>query len=361
MARKFLVLLLCLNAGIVKPQEAVTALVPIPGLSDTQLDLIHEQTKIFADNTQLAIALIDGQKTLFYGLERRNDSLFTINNSEALFEIGSITKVFTATLLAHEVVNGNLTLDQKVSDILKMTFHTGNDMTLEELASHTSGMPRLAGNLFTYVKDQTNPYKEYSPEILINYLKDEFEVLDKKEYAYSNTGAALLGYSLAVYNDRPYTELIQDNILTPLGMKSAVFGAANAGDRLVPALNPQGNPTSNWDMNVHAPAGGLICSVSDLEKFARAQFDPNNKAMALSRQETSTIREDTAVCLGWHVRNLEEGRWYSHSGGTGGYRSVMVVDIENHKAVILLSNVSGFHIQSNKVEQLGAKLMKSLY
>lgn len=360
MRRIFPILILILYAFSGKAQEVRNAQIPVVGLSVAQAEWIHDHSKIFPNGTQLAFALIDGQKTLFYGVERRNDSLYTINNSDAVFEIGSITKVFTATLLAQEVINGNLTLNQKVSDLLTMEFHTGNDITLGELASHTSGMPRLANNFFGHVKDQTNPYKDYGPEVLTDYLSNGLEVL-KKEYAYSNTGFAVLGLGLSRFLERSYAELIFDRILDPLDMQNTVIGAENAGDHFVPGLNHLGNPTSNWDMNVHAPAGGLLSSVADLEKFARAQFDPGNKALVLTRKVTNTIREDLFVGLGWHERHFEEGKWHSHSGGTGGYTSLLVVDIENQKAVILLSNVSAFQIQNQKVEQLGSKLMRSLY
>ena len=315
----------------------------------------------FPNGTQLAMALIDGQQTLFYGVKRRNDSLVTINNSVGVFEIGSITKVFTATLLAQEVLKGTLSLDQKVAELLEMEFNSGNEITLQELANHTSGMPRLASNLFTYVQDRTNPYRDYSPEILTNYLRDELKLLDKKEYAYSNTGVALLGHSLGVHFERPYIEVMADSILAPLQMQYTVFGAENAGDTFVQGLNTDGSPTSNWDMNVHAPAGGILSTVADLEKFARAQFDPENKAMALTRKTTHNIREDLVIGLGWHMRTMDQGNWYSHSGGTGGYSSLLVVDVDNQKAVIILSNVSSYHNKMRNVEQLGAELLKSFY
>ncbi|MBT8235776.1 MAG: beta-lactamase family protein, partial [Bacteroidia bacterium] len=230
MLRKLLIILIVLASCKGTSQEAINVLSPVIGLNDSHTELIHEKVKIFPNGSQLAIALIDGQQTLFYGVERRNDSLVTINNSEAVFEIGSITKVFTSTLLAQEVVKGALLLDQNVAELLKMEFHSGNDITLKELANHTSGMPRLAGNLFAHVKDQTNPYRDYSPEILINYLRDELKLLDKKEYAYSNTGVALLGHSLSLYFERPYTEVIAEKVFVPLQMQHTVFGAENAGD-----------------------------------------------------------------------------------------------------------------------------------
>lgn len=341
-------------------QDAINALSPVIGLQKDHTDLIHEKSRIFPNGSQLAIALIDGQQTIFYGAQRRNDSLVTLNNTEAVFEIGSVTKVFTSILLAQEVVKGELSLDQKVAELLNMEFHSGKDITLQQLANHTSGMPRLAGNLFTYVKDQSNPYKDYSPEILTSYLRDELKISDKKEYAYSNTGVALLGHSLSVYFKRPYTELITEKILVPLEMEHTVFGAENAGDQFVQGLNPMGKPTSNWDMNVHAPAGGILSTVADLEKFARAQFDQENKAMALTRKSTHTIRQNLSIGLGWHIR-MGEGTWFTHSGGTGGYTSLFVVDVDNQKAVIILSNISAFHIKMKNVEQLGAGLLKTFY
>ena len=363
MLRKLFFLLVLLSACKGSTQEAINAQMPIVGLSDAQLALIHENTREFPNGTQLAIALIDGPKTLFYGVERRQDTLFTVNNADALFEIGSITKVFTATLLAQEVVEGRLSLDQKVVELLDMKFNAGNDITLGQLASHTSGMKRLPGNLFRYVSDQNNPYKNYDLEALYDFLTNTIELNKKKEYDYSNTGVALLGHALSVYLEKSYQELIHSRILKPLQMTSTVFGAENAAEKLVAGLNPNGEPTSNWDLNIHAPAGGLISSVADLEKFARNQFDSQNKAGALSRKKIAPVREERAVALGWHINTATPGlTLFGHSGGTGGYTSVIQVDADQKKAVIILSNVSAFHKQSVNVRQLGGMhLMKTLY
>ena len=360
--RRILLSLICVLSALKGlSQEAINAQIPVLGVSKAQAELVHEHLKRFPEGTQVALALIDGQQTIFYGVERRNDSLITINNSDALFEIGSITKVFTAILLAQELVSGRLSPDEKVSGLLDMTFHTGNDMTLQEIASHTSGMPRLSGDFFEHVSDESNPYKEYDPEKLTAYLAEKLQVLEKKEYAYSNTGFAVLGYALSKHFERPYSEVIQNRILDPLQMRNSVIGAEHAGAKLVQGRNPMGEPTSNWDMNVHAPAGGIISSVAEMELFVRAQFDAKRKAMTLARVPIQNINEGLDVCLGWHMRKKEIWNWYSHSGGTGGYRSVLVVDVDNQKGLILLSNISAFHFQHQKLDQLGAKLLEGMY
>ena len=120
MFKKFLFLLIIFASCKGTSQEAaINALSPVIGFNDSHTELIHKKTMFFPNGTQLAMALIDGQQTLFYGVERRNDSLVTINNTDAIFEIGSITKVFTSTLLAQEVLKGTLSLDQKVAELLQ--------------------------------------------------------------------------------------------------------------------------------------------------------------------------------------------------------------------------------------------------
>ncbi len=130
-------------------------------VSEKQSELIFEKTKVFPNNTQVSIAIIENGVTKFYGIKRENDSILTIDNHESVFEIGSITKVFTSTILANFVVNHKVDLDSTIFTYSKSTIKEDKGITFKELANHTSGLPRLPSNLNLLLVNPQNPYKDY--------------------------------------------------------------------------------------------------------------------------------------------------------------------------------------------------------
>ena len=117
------------------------------GINKEQSGLLFDKTKSFPNNTQLSIALIKNGKTYFIGIERKNDTIKLLENYKNAFEIGSITKVFTATLLSNFVTDQELKLDDKIQDYLDFKIKSKNGITFKELANHTSCLFPLV-NLF---------------------------------------------------------------------------------------------------------------------------------------------------------------------------------------------------------------------
>ena len=145
-------------------------------ISKSQGNMIYRESKDFPNNTQLAIALIENGAPRFYGIERRNDTILGVKNKDHVFEIGSISKVFTATLLADFVLNNKLALNDPVSDYLPFKFKDTASITFKQLSNHTSGLPRLPGNFNILSVDFENPYKDYGEEQLEEYLSLELEL-----------------------------------------------------------------------------------------------------------------------------------------------------------------------------------------
>jgi CubicO group peptidase (beta-lactamase class C family) len=132
-------------------------------------------------------------------------------------------------------------------------------------------------------------------------------------------------------------------------------------NQLVKGLDAQGNETPNWDLNVLVGAGGILSSVTDLSRFALAQFNDSDQVLALTRKPTFNLQANKAdIGLGWFIQKKIEEDWIIHSGGTGGYRSNMVLDIANKNGVIILSNISAAHKNSMNIDNLGTRLMGTL-
>lgn len=349
---------------LTNPDAAVNRLEVRPGVSQTQIDTIAAALSPFPDRTQFSIALIDDSATVFYGAVRSNDTLKTINNSEAVFEIGSLSKVFTSTLLADLVHRQKLQLDQPINEYLNFPLHRNISVTFKQLSSHTSGLPRIPdGFVWESLLHMENPYKDYDEDKLREYLTEEMELKAEPgtEFQYSNIGAGILGYTLTQIEQKSYEELLQEIIAGPLQMPSTTTQREKFDGRLLRGLSKRGKPTSYWDFGAIPGAGAILSTAKDLVKFARANFDPDNEVLALQQQKTFTIDEDRDMALGWFILKRESGEmWHWHNGGTGGFRSSKVLDVAGRKAVVILSNISAGHSHARTVDRLSYALLESL-
>lgn len=322
------------------------------------VDIIFANAKDFPENTQLSIAIIKDGKSNFYGVHIANNKLIPAANENKVFEIGSLTKVFTSTVLAHLVEQGKIKLTDKINLYYPFLFTKKVDISFESLANHTSGLPRLPSNL--ELADAVNPYKMYGVKELEDYLANRM-ILTKAEnnlYEYSNLGAGLLGHTLSLSQKMTFEKLLQ-MILDKYKMNSSYTSCKNLESTLVKGLNEEGNVVSNWDFDVLMGGGGILSTTTDLVSFANAQFDENNKALALTRTQTAVVNEEMKIGLGWHLLKSEKGNdliW--HNGGTGGYSSSMVLDVQNKNGIIILSNVSGLSSQNEKIDEIGFALLK---
>ena len=334
-----------------------------PYITELQAKYIFAETKDFPNNTQLSFAIIKDGITTFYGIKRENDTIITIDNHENVFEIGSISKVFTATLLADLVVNQRLDLDDNIDEYLQWPLKDDVKITFKQLSNHTSGLPRLPSNLLPDSVDILNPYKDYDEIKLQQYLTKELQLNQNpgEKFEYSNLGVGLLGFILSEIDTTSYEKLLQTKICTKYNMASTTTDRTSILKKLVKGLDVNGNETPNWDLNVLVGAGGIVSNVTDLSKFAEAQFNNSDQVLALTRKSTFTAQANKSdIGLGWGIITNLGNKSFSHSGGTGGYRSFLVIDVENKTGVVILSNLSAAHKQSMNIDNLGIRLMEAL-
>ncbi|MCK0147437.1 beta-lactamase family protein [Arenibacter sp. F26102] len=332
-------------------------------ITDIQSKNIYAESKDFPNNTQLSFAIIKDGITKFYGIKRENDTIFTIDNHDGVFEIGSISKVFTATILADMVVNNKLGLDDNINHYLEWPLKDGVKITFKQLSNHTSGLPRLPSNLILDSIDLQNPYKDYDEQKLKQYLTQVLQLNQNpgEKSEYSNLGVGLLGFVLSKMDSTSYENLLQTKIFTKYLMTNSTTNRTLISNKLVMGLDVSGKETPNWDLNVLEGAGGILSSVADLSKFALAQFNDSNQVLALTRKPTFNLQANKAdMGLGWAIIKNTGEEWFTHSGGTGGYRSHIVLDIANKNGVIILSNLSAFHKKNMNIDNLGERLMGTL-
>lgn len=332
--------------------------------AQTPAELVQKYGKAFPQHTELSIAVVEGDDISFYGFIKKDSTFEVKENATAIFEIGSITKVFTSTLLAHQVVNKKMKLEQLVKKYLPFKLKGNPKITLESLSNHSSGLPRLPDNLFPMmVNNPDNPYKGYDAKKLEEYCSKQLSLKRPigEQSDYSNLGAGLLGYAICQKTNKSYESLLQEIIFKPLEMSQSTTNRSLAEAQLIRGLGPDGEVTSNWDLEALAPAGNVLSSVQDLSKFVIANFDTKNPVFQLQQSKTISINKNMDVALGWHIIKTKTGKnLHWHNGGTGGYTSSMAVDVHNKKGVVLLSNVSAFHPKTGNIDALVFKLMETL-
>ena len=353
------VLVLCSSLGAVGQSKSMD-------FYENQLDeasraLIQKYTLDYPVNTQLAIAVLTNQDVSFFGLQRTKDSITIVNNQDKVFEIGSITKVFTATLLAQAVEEGKVKLEDTITKCSDFAIKDQQPITLLSLANHTSGLPKLPSNINPFEIDINNPYKNYSAEDLKVLMSKYIQLssVPGTSYNYSNLGAGILGYLLTIIRGDSYENLLQKYIFNPYEMTQSSTLVPKKDSLVIQGLNAEGLPTPYWTFDVLVGAGGIRSSVNDLSKFAQRQFNDAEKALKLTQQATFTINKNMKIGLGWHIiENNFSDNLIWHNGGTGGFTSSMVLDLNQKKGVIILSNVSSAHPKKQNIDALAFELLK---
>lgn len=319
--------------------------------------VIQKSLLAFPEKTEFSVAVIKNGKTTFYGYRNEGSKVQKVDNKNSLFEIGSVTKVFTASLLAQEVANGKVNLEDNLHKFLPDLDAEMAKISLNQLATHSSGLPRLSSGMLM-MGSISNPYKDYSEEKLI---KDLYSNQIRKDfvgkYDYSNFGTSVLGYSLAKMNSSSYENLVLQRIFKPVKMSNSTFNRTEIKGNFVSGLDASGKVTSGWDMNAANPAGGIISSASDMTKFLQYHLNSKAKWTEMMQKPQLDISDKLAVGLGWHILLSENILW--HNGGTGGYRSFVAIDPKNKNAVVVLSNVSSMHPKSGGIDQLGITILKN--
>ena len=352
-----------INGFIVKPFVEDKKSNLVNGLSSFPLiisDKIYSLSKDFPNQTQISIALIHKGKVNYYGVKIENDTIKSFDNRIKIFEIGSITKVFTSSVLASLVVDHQVNLNDLVNDYYPFAFSNNFKPSFLNLANHTSGLPKLPNNFD--LTNETNPYKNYGDNEINAYLSKIVKPENKdgiQKYNYSNLGAGLLGHTLGRSQKQKFKDLLQKRIFDKYQMNNSYTSPIGIESLIVKGLNQNGQEVSNWEFDALFGGGGILSCTEDLVKFSKAQFDKKNKELELTRKPTFTINENMKIGLGWHI--LKSGNDFNliwHNGGTGGYSSSMVLDVENRNGVIILSNVSAFHPKTENIEKLCFELMK---
>lgn len=270
-------------------------------------------------------------------------------DSRTVFEIGSITKVFTSLVLADMIERGEVKPGDPVARFLppgvRMPVRGGREITLLDLSMQVSGLPRLPANLKP--ADPLNPYADYGPARLYEFLSSHTLGREIGEsYEYSNLGVGLLGHALALRAVTSYEELLRNRIFEPLGMSDTSIGLSESQlKRLAVGTNAALAPVKNWDIDVLAGAGALRSTAEDMMKFLAAAMGLRETPLRAAFQRMLSVRRPTGIpdldiAMGWHIWKKYGTEIVWHNGGTGGYSSFAGFAPSLKRGVVVLTNTA---------------------
>lgn len=307
----------------------------------------------------VSIVLVENSKLshLSFGkLSKGKSQLITPNS---IFEIGSISKTFTAAALASMVKHGKVSLNDPVQKYLPKTVQLpnwkGQPITLESLSNHTSGLPRLPDNL--PLSDPTDPYADYTIDLMYAFLSS-FEL--KRDIGvqveYSNLGTGLLGHVLALIDKKTFEDMIIDRILHPLGMNNTSVSIVDTEKfPLSDGHNQLLSKVKYWNLETLAGAGAIKSNGNDMGKYLKAQIEnePLNDILALTHEQTTPSQPNRLkLGLGWFIdeSNNENVLW--HNGQTGGFSSFIGFNKAEKRGIVILTN------SINSLDKLGMAYLK---
>jgi serine-type D-Ala-D-Ala carboxypeptidase/endopeptidase len=291
------------------------------------------------------VGVLDNGKQEVYGFGEIHRGSADKPDGNTVYEIGSMSKAFTGTLLGDLVNRRVVKLDAPLQDFLpkgvKLDVAEGQPIKLVDLASQSSGLPRLPDNM--PFKDPANPYADYTPKLLFEFLGKHKLQRPPGTYEYSNLGMGLLGYVLAQKEKKTYEQLVVERICDPLKMgDTRIRLSADQKKRLAPPYDAGLMRAKNWDINVLAGAGGLRSTVNDLLKFAGATLAEDDRPVVKAVKEAWKPHYgkpgDIRVGLAWH--QARDGATWWHNGQTGGYSSALFVFPPKKLAVVVLCNTA---------------------
>jgi D-alanyl-D-alanine-carboxypeptidase/D-alanyl-D-alanine-endopeptidase len=267
-------------------------------------------------------------------------------------EIGSITKTFTGVLLARAVVAGEVTLDTPVGELVDEVAGLGRDgvpVTLRHLATHTSGLPRVHLSALGSTLDVLrgiDPYRDHTEPVLLAAIRTGRlrRTPGTGRQAYSNSGFGLLGVALARRAGTPWADLVRDRITRPLGLAdTGTRGQATPEQRARTATghHRRRSAAAAWNLEALPGAGALLSTARDQLGWAAAHLRPpaDDLGAAIRR---ATAPHGPHVGLGWQLagESAAGDRVVWHSGGTGGFRSMLCLRPGRGDAVVALTNHS---------------------
>ena len=359
--RESVALILILAVGFVAHGAGLQSSTGVPADSEIRTILVERVDK-YKQSVGIVVGVIEpaGRRVVAYGKLAAEDP--RILDGDTVFEIGSVTKVFTSLLLADMVERDEVTLTDPAAAYLpaevQLPQRNGQVIRLQDLATHTSGLPRMPSNVDPV--DPSNPYADYADQRLYAFLSNyQLSRNIASRFEYSNLGGALLGHVLARRAGVDYETLVEKRVTIPLKMTNTHIALTEEMKAHLAVGHAYGlEPTPNWDLGALVAAGGLHSTANDLLRFLAAHLGYTETVLAPAMASMMKVRRDTErgeVALAWFVESQGGSRIVFHDGSTGGYRCFVGYDPQARTGVVVLSNNGA----GAGIEDIGLHLLNS--
>lgn len=297
------------------------------------------------DSCAVSIGIIKQGRIYFKGVGQIDKHNKRMPDESTVFELASVSKLFTTETLQLLVDKGVVSMGDSIGNILgaDQVCKDASNVTLLQLATHTSGFPNLPTFFLERMSDGSNPYKSLKTEYIYQYLKTCPEKKPAGDMLYSNFGMGLLGYLLSVKTGVKYEELVKHTLLIPLGMSHTfITYPEHRSVSIAQGYDVQGNPAPVWEDTVLTGAGSFLSNTSDMICFIRAHIE-NGLGVKASLRKTLMPQGSGETGLGWILPDgidkfLGLGNMIWHNGLSGGYSSFLSIDTISKTGVIILVN-----------------------
>lgn len=308
---------------------------------DSLFDALNTHQK-----SMLSVAISKNGKIIYenaIGYQSINGTEKTLATVNTRYRIGSISKMFTGTMIFQLIEAGKLSLNTKLADYFPQIPNAAQ-ITIGEMLSHRSGIYNFT-NDSTYVSYYQKPHTEAEMLTLIKNYKPAFEPNTKEEY--SNTNFVLLGYMLEKIYKKSYPQILKEKILVPAELKNTYYGSKT---------NPQKNEAYSYtfnhekwnqepetDMSIPGGAGAIVSTPADLDQFIDALF--NGKLISdSSLKQMQTIKDGYGMAM--IMIPFYDKKAFGHTGGIDGFRSVLSYFPEDQLAVAACANGVNYELNS---------------
>ena len=351
----------------------------------TRIDQAAEDYCAKRKEVTLVVGVTQQGKRYVKGFRSPDAVKAMLPDAETVYEIGSITKVFTCVLLAKLEADGLVALDDTIAKHLPRNLELPPEVaaiTLLQLATHTSGLPRVTDNFDKLIREDVHTwegrgeyYAKYKKEDLYEGLRTaQLKHKSGTQWEYSIIGMGTLGHILELKSGKPYETLVKEIICEPLGMKDTTITLSkDQRDRVAIGYDSQGIPVLPWEFDVLGSQGAIRSTVKDMLTFAEANLTVNDSALSAAMRHTrqphfdwpdGAVRPksynlpDFGQGLGWWKSVLPKGDVCVHPGATGAYRAFLGICEKPQVGLVLLSSNGKNLLDLQDLPNLGFEFLK---
>ncbi len=333
---------------------------------DSLAKYVQQKTDLYFSRAKVPGILVyycNGNQPALYSTGYANPATKAAFNENTFFEIGSITKTFTAYIILEVLDENKITDSSFIIPYLPDSVQSNTELAnirFIQLLNHTSGLPRLPENM-NLGEETLQPYENYDASKLFAYLKSA-QLSAKKEYEYSNLGAALAGVLAERISKKSYSALLDQYIFLPFKMVDKNNSVEQSNNKSAGFIDDT-TQAEYWNMNVMAPAGGLKCTAKEMGIYLSNMSKPlgthNSSIVDSLTSPTHSLSATVGVARGWHF-NVAKNKpvIYWHNGGTYGFSTFAAFVKETGQWVMVV--VNQFNKNNIVSDRLGMQIVQKM-